>query len=108
MRISKVNELITQELGKIIQENIEFEPGVMVTVLRADTSETLENTTVYVSIFPEKYRGSAMETLKSRIGEIQKALNRQLSLRFVPKILFKIDDSMEYVMEMDKVFEEVK
>ena len=108
MRIEKVNELISQELGKIIQENIEFEPGVMVTILRADTSDTLENATVYVSIFPEKYRGSAFEKLNSQIGELQRALNRRLALRFVPKILFKIDDSMEYLTEIDRVFEEAK
>ncbi|MBI2448033.1 30S ribosome-binding factor RbfA [Candidatus Microgenomates bacterium] len=108
MRIEKVNELISQELGRIIQEEIEFEPGVMATIMRTDTSETLENATVYISIFPEAKRGSAIGLLNEKIGDLQKLLNRRLFLRFVPKILFKIDDSVVFLSELDKTFDEIR
>lgn len=107
-RIDEVNELISQELGKIILENIEFEPGVMVTIMRVSTSDTLENATVWISIFPEGNTGSSLEILKREIGHLQKLLNRRLSLKFVPKIAFKIDKSESYASEIERVFKRIK
>lgn len=108
MRIDKVNKLIKQELGKIILENLDFEPGVLVTVLEVDTSSTLENATVYLSIFPEGKAGSVLKYLNKEIGKIQSFLNKRLALRFVPKIMFKITKSIAYVSEIDKAFKEIK
>lgn len=107
-RLEKVNELIKQELGKIILENLEFEPGVMVTVLRVETSESLEDAKVWVSIFPEGKRGSTLEILKQRIGELQRLLNRKVALHFVPKITFKIDESTAHIDELDQLFQEIE
>ena len=107
-RIEQVNELITQELGKIILENIEFEPGVMVTIMRVSTSDTLENATVWVSVFPEGKTGSSLEILTKEIGHLQKFLNRRLALKFVPKIAFKIDKSESYASEIEEVFKGIE
>ena len=107
MRIDKVNELIKQELGKIILEEFEFAPDAMVTVMSADTSDTLETATIWISVFPEGKAGSALEILNKRIGEIQGILNKRISLRFVPKITFKIDKSEKYASEIGELFKKI-
>ncbi|MDD5732080.1 MAG: 30S ribosome-binding factor RbfA [Patescibacteria group bacterium] len=107
-RIDQINELIKQELGKIILTEIEFDPGVMVTIMAVDTSVTLETATIWISIFPENKSGSALEVLNKRIGELQKLLNRKLALRFVPKIQFKIDKSEKYASEIGEVFKQIE
>ncbi|HRY60319.1 MAG TPA: 30S ribosome-binding factor RbfA [Patescibacteria group bacterium] len=107
-RIEQVNELIQQELGKIILENIEFEPGVLVTITHVSTSDTLENATVWISIFPEGKTGSSLETLNKEIGHLQKFLNRKLFLKFVPKIAFKVDTSEVYASEIEEVFKKIE
>jgi len=107
-RIEQVNELIKQELGKIILEEFEFDPDTLVTVMSADTSDTLETATIWISVFPEGKTGSALEILNKRIGEIQKLLNRRLALRFVPKISFKIDKSEKYASEIGELFKKVE
>lgn len=107
MRIEKINELLKQELGKIILEEIEFGPGTFVTVMNVDTSSSLETTTIWISIYPEGKAGSALEILNKRIGEIQKILNRKLALRFVPRIQFRLDKSEKYASEIDELFEKI-
>lgn len=107
-RIEQINELIKQEIGKIILENIEFDPGTFVTIMSVETSSTLEVATIWVSIFPEGKVGSSLELLNKRIGEMQHLLNRKLALRFVPKIQFKLDKSEKYASEIDEVFRKIE
>jgi len=107
-RIDQINELIKQETGKIILENIEFDPGTFVTVMSVDTSNTLETATIWISIYPEGKAGSSLEVLNKRIGEIQKLLNRRLALRFVPRIQFKLDKSEQYASEIGEVFKKIE
>jgi len=108
MRIDKVNELLKQEIGKILLTEFEFDPGMMVTVMSADTSDTLETATIWVSVYPEGRSGSALEILNKRIGEIQKLLNKRLALRFVPKISFKLDRSEKYASEIGELFGKIE
>ncbi len=108
MRIDKVNELIKQELSRILLEEIEFGVGVMVTVSSVDTSKNLADAKGWISVFPEDKAEKVLVILNGQIGSIQKILNKRLSLRFVPKITFKIDRSGKYVSEIEKVFEEIE
>lgn len=106
-RIEQVNELIKQEVGKILLEEIEFDPGTFVTVMSADTSDNLETSSIWVSIFPEGKAGSALEVLNKRIGDIQRVLNKRLALRFVPRIQFRLDKSESYASEIGEVFKQI-
>ena len=107
-RIEQINELIKQEVAKIILEEFEFDPGMMVTVMSVETSDNLEAASIWISVFPEGKIGSALEVLNKRIGEIQKILNRKLALRFVPRIQFKIDKSEKYASEIGELFKEIE
>jgi len=106
-RIHKINELIRQELAKILLENINFESGEMVTVMSVDTSDNLETANIWISIFPENKTGSCLDLLNKEIGNIQKMLNRKTSLRFTPRITFKLDKSERYVDEINGIFREI-
>ena len=108
MRIEKVNELIGQEVAKIISEEFEFGEGVMVTVMSVDTSSKLETATLYISVFPEDKATLVLEKLDKDIGGIQNSLNKKLSLKFVPKIFFKIDKSEAYAENIDKLLSDIK
>jgi len=106
-RIDQINELIKQELAKIILEELEFDPGVFATIMNVETSDSLETANVWVSIFPEGNTGSTLETLNKNIGLIQSILNKRIALRFVPRIAFKIDKSQSYASEIEKVFKKI-
>jgi len=107
MRIDKVNELIKQELSKILLEEIEFNNGALVTILSVDTAKNLDSAKIWISVLPNGKTREVLNHLSKEIGNIQRILNRKLKMRFVPKISFKIDKSEEYADNIRKVFEEI-
>ena len=107
-RIDQINELVKQETSKIFLEEVEFPPEVMVTVMSAETSDNLETANIWISVFPEKKSNDTLNFLNNRIGAVQRSLNKKLSLRFVPRIAFKIDKSESYASQIDQVFKEIE
>lgn len=100
LRITKVNELIRQQLAEMIGREVSFKKGVFVTIAKIDTSKDLRYTRMFVSVFPEQEGHYVSETLKKELPQIQKLLFRKLSMKPLPKISFEIDNT---AVEADKV-----
>ncbi len=88
-RVLRLNELIKEQLGKIILREIEFPIGVIVTITRVETSSNLISAKVYIGVFPEKFAFGCLKTLNLQIYFIQQDFNQKLKMRPVPKIVFK-------------------
>jgi len=106
-RIEKVNELIKRYLGEIITREIDFKPGVFVTISKVDTSLDLRYTRVFVSIFPEKETPYATATLSKEIYALQGELNRKLAMRPLPRIEFKVDTTEIKADIIEKLLKEI-
>ena len=50
-RIARVNELLKREIADVIEKYSLNEGGMLISVTKVHTSESLRNATVYVSIF---------------------------------------------------------
>jgi ribosome-binding factor A len=94
-RKEKINSLLEQEVGKIILREIDIPPGVLVTVISADATEDLKEAKIMISVLPFDKSQKILEILNKNIYFIQQILNKELRMKPVPKISFKIDDSME-------------
>ena len=92
-RIPQVNELLTREVGYIIAREIDVRDQAMITVKRAEVSDDLEYSKIWVSIFPEQHAKRVLETLTRNVGRVQYILNRRVQMRFVPRIDFRLDIS---------------
>lgn len=92
-RIEQIENLIREVVAGIVARDLAFPSGTMVTVTRVHVSEDLFYGTVFVTTFagsPEGER-SALGQLKDATGAVQRALNRKLRMRPVPRIAFAID-----------------
>lgn len=87
-RIQQINQLIKRELGRIIAKEIDFPPGILVSLTRVETQKDLRESKVYVGCIPEEYTPKALKILQKFIFDIQQKLNKRLKFRPVPKILF--------------------
>ena len=105
-RISKLNSLVQEELSKIIQREVEFERGVLVTVYKVDVSADVAHANIHISIIPEANERKALNNLRENIFKIQQTLNKKLVLKTVPKIRFVIDDSIKRAADMEELFRE--
>jgi ribosome-binding factor A len=90
-RGEKLNMLMRDELGKIIDRTLEFSEHALVTITRVNTSSDLRYATVFVSIFNTN-NASVLEILEKNVYHIQQQLNKKLRMRPVPKIRFALDE----------------
>ncbi|MBI4919765.1 30S ribosome-binding factor RbfA [Candidatus Azambacteria bacterium] len=107
-RALRFNELIKKELGKIISNFLDVEPGVLVTVTRVSTNPNLFTADVFVSVYPPSGAEKILEKLNRSIYQIQQSLNKKMEVRPVPKISFKYDANPEAAGEVEKLLEEIK
>ncbi|KKR36096.1 MAG: seg [candidate division CPR2 bacterium GW2011_GWC1_39_9] len=49
-----------------------------------------------------------LESLNKHIVEIQRVLNSKIVMKFVPKIVFKIDHSRDYAEKIDNIFKSIE
>jgi len=101
-RLKKLNDLLRDEAGKILKKELEFN-DVLVTVVRAEISPTLEHATVWISVFPESRGEQALREINRNIYSLQQMLNKRLIMRPVPKIRFEIDKTEEGADKIEKI-----
>ena len=97
-RITRVNELLKREIGdllfRVMQAN-EFDLAA-VTITRVSTSKDLRDAHVYVSILGhEAERPHMLALLRRRRGEFQRRINKDVTLKYTPRLTFELDTSVE-------------
>lgn len=89
-RGEKLNMLLRDELGKIIDREMEFPDGALVTITHIASSPDLRYATVFLSVFNGNH-DNILKMLAKNVYDIQQQLNKVLRMRPVPKIRFAID-----------------
>ncbi|NTW30000.1 MAG: ribosome-binding factor A [Candidatus Moranbacteria bacterium] len=90
-RIHQINELIQKHIGNILQKEVSFKAGILVTVSKVDTTVDLRHSRISISTFPEQETDYVMKTLEHEHGKIQIALHKLLHMKPLPKISFRSD-----------------
>ncbi len=108
LRVKRFNELIKQELGKIIFDFLDVKPGVLVTVTRVITAPDLFSAAVFISVWPDNKAEELFGKLNRLVYQIQQLLNKKLKIRPVPKIIWKHDKNPEEAAEIEKLIAEIK
>jgi len=103
-RLKKLNDLLRDEAGKILKKELEFN-DVLVTVVRADISPTLEHATIWISVLPESQRENVLQKINQKIYNFQQILNKRLAMHPVPKIRFEIDKTEEAAARIEKLLQ---
>lgn len=107
-RIKKVNSLLEHEISKVLQKEIMFPNGSLVTVMKVETTSNLIEAKVYVSCFPDNKASQALEILKKSAYDIQQEINKKLNMRPIPKIIFMIDKTESKAGKVEQLLNELK
>lgn len=95
-RSQRVGGLILEEISNILQREIKDPRIGFVTITKVTVSDNLRCAKIFVSILgDEKEKKSSFEGLQSASGFVRMELGNRLQLRYVPELVFKLDDSME-------------
>lgn len=104
-RIEKINILIREVISEILLREVQFPPGVLVTVTRVVAAEDLRRAKVFVSVLgnDEAAEKVVLAELGRLAGAIQRELNRKLRMRPVPRITFAIDEEEKRRERVEKL-----
>lgn len=107
-RILQVNELIRQELGKLLLTEVEFPKGCLVTITSVETAKDLRYAKVWLSVIPRLYTKKVLDKLTKRVGYLQFLLNKRLRMKPLPRLTFKIDETEQKAAEIEKLLDQIK
>ena len=105
-RQKKVARLIQKEIADIfLRKGTEFAPGKMISITKVRVSPDLSFAKVYISIFPSVNLGEVLQSVQDHAHKIRFDLGHKVrsQLRIVPDIVFFIDDSLDYIDNIDRL-----
>ena len=105
----KVARQIQKDISDIlVKEAAGLLPGVMASVTVVRVSPDLSFAKVYMSIFPFDRSVHAMDVLENNNWMIRKALGARVKhqLKQVPELAFMLDDSLEYIENIEGLLKE--
>ena len=109
-RQQKFARVIQKELSETLQkEGWSFHGNSIVTITMVRMSPDLSIAKVYLSIFNAENNELLLNELRAKAREIRYKLGEKIrnQVRVIPSIDFFIDDSMEYVSKMEKLFDAI-
>ena len=109
LRIEKLQELIKQEMGKMLLRELKDPRIGFVTVTDVEMTGDLREAKIFVSVMGgEEQVKNSLEGLQSALGFIRREIGHRIRLRFTPEISFALDTSLDYCEHIQKLLLQVE
>ena len=106
-RIQRINQLIKEEVGKILLKEVDFSQNTLVTVTRVETSSDLRQAKIFISCIPENQRLRALGLLRKNLSLLQRKIGKSLSIRITPKLKFIEEKETQDAARVEELLEEI-
>lgn len=105
LRQQKVSRLIQKELGDIFLQESKQTTGILVSVTEVRISPDLSFAKIFLSIFPSDKGPELIKNIQANIKGIRYDLGKRVGkqLRIVPDLAFQLDDSLDYLENIDNL-----
>ncbi len=109
LRIEKLQELIKQEMSKMLLTDLKDPRIGFVTVTDVEMTGDLREAKIFVSVMggAEQVKNS-LEGLNSALGFVRREIGQRIRLRFTPEISFALDTSLDYGDHIQKLLLQVE
>ena len=106
-RTIRINQLLREELSRLVQVEIKDPRVRSVTITRVDATQDLSYADVYVRTLTEDAPvEDAISGLESAEGFVRRRLGRELHLRRIPDFRFHADRALEHVQRIESLLDE--
>ena len=104
-RQQKINRLIQKELGELFLLETKKMPGILISVTNVRVSPDLSIAHAYLSVFPSEKGADLVKNINENVKSVRFNLGKRLKnqLRVIPELTFHIDDSLDYVENIDRL-----
>ncbi|MBI5182823.1 MAG: 30S ribosome-binding factor RbfA [Nitrospinae bacterium] len=107
-RSKRVGGVLLHEISQILLKDIKDPRIGFATLTEVEVSNDLKYAKVFVSILGEESeKKNTIKGLQSASGFIRRELGSRIRLRFIPELIFKIDNSLEHGAYINKILEDL-
>ena len=103
-RQKKIAGVLQKDLAEVLQHAAQDGmKGVIISVSKVNVTSDLSNAKVYLSVFPQTNREIILKGVKENTATIRYEMARRTrnQLRRMPELSFYIDDSLDYIEDID-------
>lgn len=105
-RMARVNQLIREEISRIMQREVKDPRFTLLSVNTVDTAPDLKSAKIYVShLYSSENKKEILIALKGASGYFRGELGKVLTFRHVPELTFFWDDSIERGIQLDQLID---
>lgn len=106
-RQAKISRLLQKELSEIFRQQTAKTHGIIVTVSTVRVSPDLSVAKAYLSVFPSDKAPEVLSNIEASAKTVRYELAQKVrfQLRKVPELQFYLDDSLDYIENIDKLLE---
>lgn len=105
-RQQKISRQIQRDIAEILQKELaDTLRGTLVTVTTVRISPDLAYAKLYLSVFPFERSEQTLDLIKEKSWYVRKLLGARIrnQLKIVPELEWFIDDSLEYIENIDNL-----
>ncbi len=104
-RQAKISRLLQKELSEIFRLQTAKTHGVIISVSAVRVSPDLSSARVYVSVFPSEKSKELLESINKSAKTVRYDLAQRVryQLRKTPELSFFLDDSLDYLENIDNL-----
>lgn len=109
-RQAKISRLLQKELSEIFRRETAKMGNIMVSVSSVKVSPDLSVAKAYLSVFPSENAPEVIENINRQAKTVRYELAQRtrFQLRRCPELQFYIDDSLDYLENIDRLLGEDK
>jgi len=108
-RLQRTNEDIQRTLSSLLRQvkDPRVQQGI-ISVTAVDTTGDLRYCKVYLSVLGLQNEKNFLKGLQSSAGYLRRELGKNLSLRYTPELIFKLDKSIEHGSNISRIISELE
>ena len=97
-----------EEISRLIQKGLKDPRVGFITITAVQRTDNLKNAKVFISAMGDKEKAAdAVKGLRSAQGYIRRELGRNLYLRYIPELDFRVDELNEKAERIDRLLNEM-
>jgi ribosome-binding factor A len=111
IRQEKFAGLLQQELASVfLEKRSAYFGSAFITITKVTISPDLGHAKVYLSMLQVSNKDEMLNLINFHNKHIRQELAAKIrkQVRIIPELTFYIDDSLDYVFHMEKVFKDIK
>jgi len=106
VRVRQVEELLREQVSKLIQEKLSEDLG-MVTVTDVAVTPDFKLAKIYIVLLDRDQEKIVLQALQNEAHGFQHTLGKTLALRYTPKLEFAIDKSENKIDRVEELLQEI-